>query len=221
LRTKSVQPHRFRQQALPRPAGDGTPLALHLIARRMLRGRRSRMSRELLEDSGPSQPIHGSRLVPMVASGRILVPVDFSTCSLAALEHALAMAARFGSSVDVLHVRSMPVGHRTEAAFADSEATQLLDRMMDDLAGGDTVEVRSRVQCGDAAAEIVRIAQEDGYDLIVMGTHGRSGSSQILRGDVAEQVIKRAPCPVLTIRVVGQQASETTDTIEFADTEVP
>jgi nucleotide-binding universal stress UspA family protein len=179
------------------------------------------MSRELLEDSGPSQPIHGSRLVPMVASGRILVPVDFSTCSLAALEHALAMAARFGSSVDVLHVSSMPIGHQTEAAFADSEATQLLDGMIDDLAGGDTVEVRGRVQCGDAAAEIVRIAQEEGYDLIVMGTHGRSGSSQILRGDVAEQVIKRALCPVLTIRVVGQQASETTDTIEFADTEVP
>lgn len=178
------------------------------------------MSRELLEDSGPSQPIHGSRLVPMIASGRILAPIDFSACSLAALEHALAMAARFGSSVDVLHVWSLPVGHET-AAFADTQAAQLLDQMMDDLAGGGTVEVRSRVQSGDAVAEIVRIAEEDGYDLIVMGTHGGSGVNHLLRGSVAEQVIRLAPCPVLTIRVVGHEAIETTDTIEYADTEVP
>lgn len=179
------------------------------------------MSRELLEDSGPSQPIHGSRLVPMVASGRILVPIDFSACSLAALEHALAMAARFGSSVDVLHVWSMTVGDETAAAFADTQAARLLDQMMDDLARGDTVEVRSRVQCGDAVAEIVRIAEEDGYDLIVMGTHGSSGPSQLLRGSVAEHVIRLAPCPVLTIRVVGQEAIETADTTEYADTEFP
>lgn len=179
------------------------------------------MSRELLEDSGPSQPIHGSRLVPMIASGRILAPIDFSACSLAALEHALAMAARFGSSVDVLHVWSLPVGLEPAAAFAETQAAQLLDQMMDDLSGGDTVEVRSRVQCGDAVAEIVRIAEEDGYDLIVMGTHGGSGVNHLLRGSVAEQVIRLAPCPVLTIRVVGHEAIETTDTIEYADTEVP
>jgi universal stress protein A len=179
------------------------------------------MSRELLEDSGPSQPMHGSRLVPMVASGRILVPVDFSACSLAALDHALAMATRFGSSVDVLHVWSTPGGHETVAAFADSEAAQLLDQALNALAGGDTVEVRSRVQRGEAVAEIVRIADEDGYDLIVMGTHGRSGPSQLPRGSVAEQVIRRAPCPVLTIRAVGQEAIERTDAIDYADTEVP
>lgn len=192
------------------------------------------MSRELLENDGSGQPIPGSRLVPMMASGRILVPIDFSTCSLAALEHALAMAARFGSSVDVLHVWSLPrtLGpgdalalpehlHETVADFANTHAGQLLDQIMVDLAGRVTVEVRSRVHRGDAGAEIIRIAEQDGYDLVIMGTHGRSGLNQLLRGSVAEQVIRGAPCPVLTIRVVDADAIEASDTIEHAATEVP
>lgn len=144
------------------------------------------MSSQLLEKDGPDQPLPDSRLVPMIASGRILVPIDFSACSLAALEHALAMAARFGSSIDVLHIWSLPStlgpgdavalpGHRHEtvSAFAGTQAGQLLDWMMADLAGRGTVQVRSRVDCGDPSAEIIRIAEQDGYDLIVMGTHGR------------------------------------------------
>lgn len=192
------------------------------------------MSRELLEVDGPGQPVPGSRLVPMMASGRILVPIDFSTCSLAALEHALAMAARFGSSVEVLHVWSLPLTlgagdpvalpghtHETVATFAGSQAARLLDQMMIDLAGRGTVEVHSRVQRGDASEEIVRIADEGGYDLIVMGTHGRSGLNHLLRGSVAEQVIRRATCPVLTIRVVDERAIEVDDTTGHADVEVP
>lgn len=192
------------------------------------------MSSELLENDGPDQPLPGSRLVPMIASGRILVPIDFSACSLAALEHALAMAERFGSSVDVLHVWSLPrtlgpddavalPGHRHEtvAAFADTQAAQVLEQMMIDLAGRSTVEVRSRVEGGDPGAEIIRIAEQDGYDLIVMGTHGGSRLSHILRGNVAEKVIRRAPCPVLTIRVVNEDALEGRETIELAETEIP
>ncbi len=189
------------------------------------------MSSDLLEKDGPDHPLPGSRLVPMIASGRILVPIDFSVCSLAALEHALAMAGRFGSSVDVLHVWSLPrtlgpsdavalPGHRHEtvAAFAGSQRSQLLDELMVDVAGRG-VEVRSRVDCGDPSAEIIRIAEADGYDLIVMGTHGRSGLSHLLRGSVAEQVIRRAPCPVLTIRVVGGDMDD--EDTEDAEVEVP
>ena len=186
------------------------------------------MSRDLLENDAPDHALTGTRLVPMIASGRILVPIDFSACSLAALEHALAMAARFGSSIDVLHVWSLPHtlgasdavalpghGHETVAAFARSQTGQLLDELMVDVAGRG-VEVRSRVDSGDPVAEILRIAEEDGYDLIVMGTHGRSGLSHLVRGSVAEQVIRRAPCPVLTIRVVDGAMHED---IEDTETE--
>ena len=53
---------------------------------------------------------------------------------------------------------------------------------------------------GDEAEEIVHLAQEEGYDLIVIGTHGRTGLGRLLMGSVAEKVLRRAPCPVLTIK---------------------
>jgi len=53
---------------------------------------------------------------------------------------------------------------------------------------------------GDVATEILRLAQETGSDLIVMGTHGRTGLARLLMGSVAEQVVRKAPCPVLTVK---------------------
>src|SRR5205807_909314 len=62
------------------------------------------------------------------------------------------------------------------------------------------MRVEHRLEEGDAAAEIVRVAQEIHCDLIVMGTHGRTGIGRLLLGSVAEQVLRRAPCAVLTVK---------------------
>jgi universal stress protein A len=149
-----------------------------------------------------------------VAARRILVPVDFSACSLAALEHAVGLAQRFGSAIDVVHVWQLPrtlgredslevAGHRHEtvAAFAESQTRRALDAVVFEVAQRGVV-VRTVIENGMPAESIVRLAGLGGYDLVVMGTHGHTGLAHLLRGSVAEQVVRRAPCPVLTIRVV-------------------
>jgi universal stress protein A len=150
----------------------------------------------------------------LFSARRILVPVDFSACSLAALEHAVSLAQRFGSSIDVLHVWPLPralspdgalavPGHMLEtvAEFAEGEADRSLDAVLYDVAQSG-VAVRALLERGDPAAAIVQVAGDGNYDLVVMGTHGHTGLSHLVRGRVAERVVRRAPCPVLTIRVV-------------------
>lgn len=174
------------------------------------------MSDARAEDSDGGHAARAERPALMSAR-RILVPLDFSACSLAALEHAVELAQRFGSSIDVLHVWSPPrtLGPddavalpgralETVADFAHSEAHGPLDAVIYEVAQHG-VSVRALLECGDPAAAIVRIAGEGGYDLVVMGTHGHTGLSHLLRGSVAERVVRRAPCPVLTIRVVDPE----------------
>jgi len=62
------------------------------------------------------------------------------------------------------------------------------------------VRMERRLEQGDATTEILRVAREESADLIVMGTHGRTGLGRLLMGSVAEQVMRRAPCPVLTVK---------------------
>jgi nucleotide-binding universal stress UspA family protein len=69
------------------------------------------------------------------------------------------------------------------------------------------VSVRGRLGSGDAANAILRMAEHESYDLIVMGTHGRTGLSHLVMGSVAEKVVARAPCPVLTIRQNAKPAA--------------
>ncbi len=148
-------------------------------------------------------------------AGRILVPVDFSVCSLAALAHAAQVARASHSTIDVLHV--WPLAHplaldalapSTGAApwahvieLAETEAGEALASVLSDLEARGVDAPRGRVECGEPAEVILRAAREGGYDLIVMGTHGHGGVADRVRGGVAEQVIRRSRCPVLTIRV--------------------
>lgn len=121
---------------------------------------------------------------------RILVPVDFSPCSSAAISYAVRLADRLGAEISVLHV--------TERA-PDAERRQDLDRFVDPHRS-ERVPLRAVVVEDRAADGIVREATGGGYDLIVIGTHGRSGLQQLLVGSVAAEVVRRAPCPVLTVR---------------------
>jgi universal stress protein A len=141
----------------------------------------------------------------------ILVPVDFSPRSRYALRYALTLAARWPASVQALHV--LPPPARLELAFdawlgrpmprTSHEAVDRAEEQMSLLLSSlpkDDVVVRTRLEPGDPAAPIVRVATEDEVDLILIGTHGRTGISEWLLGSVAKTVLTCAPCPVLTLR---------------------
>jgi len=138
---------------------------------------------------------------------RILVPVDFSGPSRAALETAIEIAKRWpGSSVTVLHVYGVPV-------YAYVEGTVLPPQILSEIAGAaqdavaklcseykDSGVTLKPVSELGTPMDIVRRAGEEKFDLIVMGTHGRTGLPHIVLGSVAEKVVRNAPCPVLTVR---------------------
>ena len=143
---------------------------------------------------------------------RILVPVDFSDCSRRALAHAVELAGRIGAAVDVLHVRTVSIGwawapfdvvafDSSRELLADAVgAGHTLTQWVEETARHSPVPVRGRIERGDPLDAILDVAARDCYDLIVMGTHGRTGMSLLLLGSITRRVIKRAPCPVLTVR---------------------
>lgn len=173
------------------------------------------MSSHVLEDEGTGEaPVGGEHAAAAIAA-RILVPVDFSGCSLAALDHAVSLAERLGSSIDVLHIWAVPrtLGAedglalpdqqlQTVAQVAESRAGEAMDAVMSELWARGIEKARGRLDCGEPSDSIVRIAREESYDLIIMGTHGHTGLSHLLHGSVAEKVVRLASCPVLTIRTV-------------------
>jgi len=152
---------------------------------------------------------------------RILVPTDFSPTSDAALEYARVLAARFGASLRILHVIDDPTASSDFVAEGFAPSTENIRMGLQHHAHGrleqlltptDRILYRAHVDAlmGPPAATIVDHATATGSTLIVMGTHGRTGLAHLLMGSVAEQVVRSAPCPVLTVRqtVVADQAYE-------------
>jgi nucleotide-binding universal stress UspA family protein len=140
---------------------------------------------------------------------RILVPFDFSAHSTAAVDYAALLAARLGASLRLLHVYDPPdslagivpgTSVREEEDSARRVAERELQRLQ--LRIGDAVAVDTAVVAGAPVAEILRHA-EGGFDLIVMGTHGRSGLRRLLLGSVTEEVLRRAKVPVLVVHLPG------------------
>lgn len=131
----------------------------------------------------------------MPALKNILVPLDGSPPSLAALEHAIALAEDHGAMIQVLTVipGDDPQIVRSDDIDPAIDAAIYYARSM----LGNRVSIRA--QTGDAVRCIVDTARE-GFDMIVMGTHGRVGRLRSLLGSVAEEVVRNAPCPVLTVR---------------------
>jgi nucleotide-binding universal stress UspA family protein len=145
----------------------------------------------------------------MIEIQRILCPIDFSEYSRHALDHAVALARWYGSTVTVLHVFStVPV-----AAFApgmpDFEPIVLTtadrDQLLVDLKrfveaeSAPGVSIDGVIREGDAVGEILSLATDMKADLMVMGTHGRSGFERLLLGSVTEKLLRKASCPVLTV----------------------
>ena len=145
---------------------------------------------------------------------RILVPTDFSPPSDAALEYARMLAAKFGSTLRILHVIDDPSDSSNFVAdgFAPSteeirmalveHARKRLDHLIN-LVDRSRYNAHADAILGRPAEAIIDYAGATGTSLIVMGTHGRTGLAHLLMGSVAEQVVRTAPCPVLTVRQVA------------------
>jgi nucleotide-binding universal stress UspA family protein len=144
---------------------------------------------------------------------QILVPVDFSNCSYAALRRAAELARSTGAKIDLLHVWEVTAQLPPDMIFDDhAPPGQILShailthaqRHLDELvkqAKAEGTEIReTRLVRGATAHTIVEIAEKDGYDLIAMGTHGRSGFERLLLGSITEKVVRRSTVPVLTVR---------------------
>jgi universal stress protein A len=154
----------------------------------------------------------------------IIVPTDFSYASDAALGYARMLAARFGASLHLLHVVDEP-GSWSEvyAAIPDirdrlsADAARRLEAMAACLPPA--LQATSAVVCGAPVPTIVKVAESQGADLIVMGTHGRRGMGHVLLGSVAERVVRLAPCPVLTVREqqIGQHLESSATVAAAAD----
>lgn len=135
----------------------------------------------------------------------ILHPTDFSERSEYAFRLACSLARDHDARLILLHVWSLPpapiaagglVPVRPEDFSPEPFEEQLRQLHVPDP----TIHVDHRLEQGSPATEIVRVAQETHCDLIVMGTHGRTGLERLLMGSVAEQVTRTAPCPVLTVK---------------------
>lgn len=147
----------------------------------------------------------------MLKFERILFPSDFSDLSLHALGHARSLAETYGAELHVIHVvdeayqywmamgpNSLPVGPSPEELVAAS--THEIEKFVKEHLGDSPLRVKTQVLVGRPFMEIIRYARENNIDLIVLGTHGRSGLKYALLGSVAEKVVRKSPCPVLTIR---------------------
>jgi len=148
---------------------------------------------------------------------RILVPVDFSAHSEHAIRYAATLAGQVGASVELLHV----VEEFTYGAFSEVYVPNMPDMMQEMINDASTrlaslktslfphgADVETAVFAGRPAATIVERANAGGFDLILMGTHGRTGLSHLFMGSVAERVVRTSRCPVLTLRgEAGAEAS--------------
>jgi nucleotide-binding universal stress UspA family protein len=127
---------------------------------------------------------------------RILVPLDFSEPSARALDTAVAFGRTLGASLDVLHIVPLN-GHGEKEAVG--ELARVAPATLDDVVASRRVVKALAPELG-----IVEAARKGNADLIVMGTHGRTGLKHVKLGSVAERVVQLAPCAVLTVRPPGQ-----------------
>jgi nucleotide-binding universal stress UspA family protein len=133
----------------------------------------------------------------------ILHPTDFSTRSNSAFHLACALARDYGARLVVVHVKPprMMGGEVHALVTIPQEVEAELRAALDELQPPDIATKIERVlKEGDAGSEILRMAKEISSDIIVMGTHGRTGLARLLMGNVAETVSRKAHCPVLTVK---------------------
>ena len=144
---------------------------------------------------------------------RVLVPTDGSTASENAIEHAIGLAKQYGATLHALYVVDAGTYSSLEAA-ADvvvdelraegTEAVEAIAAQAEDAG----VAVETAIETGIVHRSIVDYVDNEGIDLVVMGTHGRTGVGRFLLGSVAEKVIRTADAPVMTVRATADETGE-------------
>jgi universal stress protein A len=150
----------------------------------------------------------------MVSLQRILLPVDFSAGSRVALDEAMLFAEHFSARIEVLHVWGLPPAIRGDLMVwlegsggapvnqvIEEQVQAEMSAFLSHLPTDQRARVSERIESGDPVVNILELARSGAYDLIVLGTHGRTGFGHVLLGSVAQRVVREAPCPVLTVRL--------------------
>jgi nucleotide-binding universal stress UspA family protein len=145
----------------------------------------------------------------MIELKRILVATDFSEASHVAVRYGRALSEAFRASLDVLHVMEDPFiyaptseGYLPPPQYFEEMEKTVQERLDQVIPAADRAKTQTRllIKKGSPFVEIIRHAKSENIDLIVMGTHGRGPIAHMLMGSVAEKVVRKAPCPVLTVR---------------------
>lgn len=140
---------------------------------------------------------------------KILVPVDFSTHSREATLYAVDLARRYDASITLVHAYQpiMFAVPESYVVYTPDQLANVLTELQKQLTAAKleaqqagAAKLDAHILQGDTASQIIQCAIDGGHDLIVMGTHGRTGPAHLLLGSIAEKVVRRAPCPVLTVR---------------------
>ncbi len=152
----------------------------------------------------------------MADMGKILFATDFSENSKWALRYALSFAKQYKGKLYILHViqpPNYPLGTYSEISFEamdkfGRDVSEVAERDIkrlceEDLEGFKNYE--SFLVNGTPFLEIIKMAKEKQVDMIVVGTHGRTGLDHVLFGSTAEKVVRKAPCPVLSVRMPGKE----------------
>lgn len=138
-----------------------------------------------------------------MAQKTIVFPTDFSLASDAALVHAETLAKQMGATLLIVHVEEPPLAYGGGELYygIPEPSSERILKMLEDVKPADlAIPFTHRLTMGDPAGEIIRIADDEHAEMIVLGTHGRTGMTRLLMGSVAEAVVRRAPCPVLVYR---------------------
>lgn len=145
---------------------------------------------------------------------KILLPADFSGAASVAIRYGRELAVRFGAEVHLLHVLEPHIslipnfGMGFDLPQYRSGSRSLAEQSLSALLHGETgagLQIIRAVVEGSPKVEIVRYARKQEIDLIVLSTHGLTGLAHVLMGSVAENVVRTASCPVLTVRSEGHQ----------------
>lgn len=146
----------------------------------------------------------------MIRLKQILAATDFSDCSQHALRYACEFAAAFDAQLHLAYVNEPPAAAYSEFGIGligvqglEEDLRRGAEARLNTLPGPDwqdRLRVSREVLCGTPFIEIVRYARQNEIDLIVLGTHGRGAIAHMLMGSTAEKVVRKAPCPVLTVR---------------------
>lgn len=145
---------------------------------------------------------------------RILFPTDFSSFTQPALQLASSLARDMGAQLLIVHVKEPPVELVAAGGLGVAELGldgETIKAHLNRVAPTErVVSFERHLLMGSPVAEIVRFAAQQQVDLIVMSTHGRTGLMHLLMGSVAEAVVRRAPCPVITLKADGKARIEDT-----------